>query len=44
MNKFERLPMISLNNKEYKDVKEQIISIKKKLNNWKKKFKFEYIK
>jgi dihydrodipicolinate synthase/N-acetylneuraminate lyase len=44
MNKFERLPMISLNNKEYKDVKEKIISIKKKLVTWKKKFKFEYKK
>jgi 4-hydroxy-tetrahydrodipicolinate synthase len=42
MNRYERLPMISLNNKEYKDVKEKIISIKNKLNTWKKNFRLEH--
>ena len=44
MKRYERLPMISLNNKEYKDVKNKIDSIKKALDNWKKNFKFEYKK
>lgn len=36
MKRYERLPMISLNNLEYKDLKKKINIIKKKLIKWKK--------
>jgi len=36
MKRYERLPMISLNKKEFKDVKSNILVIKKRLNIWKK--------
>ncbi len=38
MKRYERLPMISLNNNEFKQVKTKILSIKKRLNIWKKIF------
>ena len=36
MKRFERLPMISLDKREFNDVKKKIIQIKKKLVSWKK--------
>ena len=36
MKRYERLPMISLNNLEYKDLKKKINIIKKRLIKWKK--------
>ena len=36
MPRYERLPMVSLSNREVKDVKKTIKLIKKKLNYWKK--------
>ena len=36
MSRYERLPMVSLSNREVKDVKKTINLIKKKLNSWKK--------
>jgi len=36
MKRYERLPMISLNKKEFKDEKSNILVIKKRLNIWKK--------
>ena len=44
MKRYERLPMISLNEKEFKDVKNKINIIKKKLSIWKLNFKKELIK
>jgi 4-hydroxy-tetrahydrodipicolinate synthase len=38
MKRYERLPMISLNEKEFKDVKNNILIIKNRLNIWKNKF------
>ena len=36
MKRFERLPMISLDKKEFNDVKKKVVQIKKKLGSWKK--------
>lgn len=41
MKRYERLPMISLDKKEFKDVKNKIKLIKKNLNKWKLHFKKE---
>ena len=38
MKRYERLPMISLDDNEFKHVKIKILMIKKRLNNWKKSF------
>lgn len=38
MKRYERLPMISLDDNEFKHVKNKILMIKKRLNNWKKNF------
>ena len=36
MKRFERLPMISLDKKEFNDVKKKVVQIKKKIGSWKK--------
>ena len=41
MHRYERLPMISLNNNDYRKVKKVALRIKKKLKTWKKNYKLE---
>ena len=38
MKRYERLPMVSLNGKEFNELKKFIFKLKKKLNKWKKNF------